>query len=243
MLGKSNQENYYMHNIQKDTEQDLSALQDIVAKMQAAHKTSPLSKHPPILVGASKGQDAALLRRFLASGLSHYGENRVQEAQTKWPPLRREHPELMLHLIGALQSNKAAEAVELFDVIETVDREKIAMALDKEMKRQNRYPPCFIQVNIGKEPQKAGVAPEQLAVFAEYCRKETVLPIVGLMCVPPADVSPAPYFALMHELARESGLKELSMGMSADYETAIAFGATQVRIGTALFGARVGSKV
>lgn len=227
-----------MHNIQEDSKSDASALLDIVAKMQAAHKTSPLTKRPPILVGASKGQDAGLLRQFMDAGLTHYGENRIQEAIAKWPALRAEHPEVTLHLIGALQSNKVAEAVALFDVIETVDREKIALALDKETKRHGRFPRCFIQVNIGKEPQKSGIMPEQLSAFVEFCRQQTALPIVGLMCVPPADTSPAPYFALMYELAKANGLEELSMGMSADYETAITFGATQVRIGTALFGER-----
>lgn len=227
-----------MHNIQPDSKSDISALLDIVAKMRSAHKTGLLSARPPILVGASKGQDAGLLRRFIGAGLTRFGENRVQEAIAKWPALRAAHPEVTLHLIGALQSNKVSEAVAQFDVIETVDREKIAVALDKEMKRQGRFPRCFIQVNIGKEPQKAGVMPEQLAAFITFCRQQTALPIVGLMCVPPADAPPAPYFGLMYALAKANGLEELSMGMSADYETAIAFGATQVRIGTALFGAR-----
>lgn len=216
----------------------MDAYQDIVEKIARLHKKSRGYGRLPSLVAASKGQRVESILPYLKAGLYAYGENRVQEAMEKWTTLRASYPEVRLHLIGALQSNKVAEAVALFDVIETVDREKIALLLDKEMKRQNRWPHCLVQVNIGKEPQKSGVMPERLGEFLAFCREKTDLPIRGLMCVPPADEPPAPYFALMHELAQRHGLTELSMGMSGDFETAIAFGATEVRLGTALFGAR-----
>lgn len=210
----------------------------ILLRMDAAHRKSRLSKRPPMLVAASKDQAPDKILPLLERGVEAYGENRIQEAAAKWPELRRRYPGVRLHLIGALQSNKAAEAVGLFDVIETVDREKIALALDGEMKRQQRFPKCLIQVNIGKEPQKSGVMPGHLETFLKFCREKTSLPICGLMCVPPAHQPPAPYFALLQTLGKRHGLEELSMGMSGDFETAIALGATEVRIGTALFGQR-----
>lgn len=213
-------------------------LQQILGKMERTHQKSPLSDAPACLVAASKAQQEAALLPLLAAGLRDFAENRVQEAQAKWPPLRARFPDVRLHLIGPLQSNKAAEAVALFDVIQTVDREKIACALDAEMRKQNRRQDCYVQVNIGREPQKSGVMPEQLGEFLAFCRRETSLPVLGLMCVPPADMPPAPYFALMRKLKTEYGLPRLSMGMSSDFETAIAFGATEVRVGTALFGER-----
>ncbi len=206
--------------------------------MQNAAAKTPLATQHVELVGACKGKSADTLQPFLKEGLLHYGENRVQEAQKKWLSLKKAYPDAKLHLIGPLQSNKAAQAVALFDVIETVDREKIALKLGEEMHRQGRHLPCLIQVNIGKEPQKAGIMPENLAAFVTFCRDEAKLLVEGLMCVPPAEKDPAAFFALMRELAKRHGLKTLSMGMSGDYETAIAFGATHVRIGTALFGAR-----
>ena len=190
------------------------------------------------LVAVSKTFDADAITPVIEAGQRVFGENRVQEAQQKWPGLKDQTKGIDLHLIGPLQSNKAADAVALFDVIETVDREKIARALAREMERQDRRPKLFIQVNTGLEPQKAGVAPDQLASFMAMCRQDIGLDIAGLMCIPPANENPGPHFALLAKLASEVGLAELSMGMSADYETAIAFGATSVRVGSAIFGAR-----
>lgn len=189
------------------------------------------------LVGASKTQPIAVLEQAIRAGLLHFGENRVQEAQSKWPLLKKSHPALCLHLIGPLQSNKAAEAVALFDVIETIDREKIADAVAAECKKQGKNPACLVQVNTGEEPQKGGVAPVHAAALIAHCRAAG-LNLQGLMCIPPAQANPAPHFAWLQKLAAAHGLKTLSMGMSSDFELAIRFGATHVRLGTALFGER-----
>jgi len=190
------------------------------------------------LVAVSKQQPELRITAMLEAGQRVYGENRVQEAHQRWAGRRGDWPDLRLHLIGPLQSNKAAEAVALFDVIETVDRPKIAAALAAEMTRQNRPLPCLIQVNTGEEPQKSGVLPEELAGFYDYCTKEAGLRVTGLMCIPPAEEEPAMHFALLARLAADLGLAELSMGMSGDYAEAIRFGATSVRVGSALFGQR-----
>ncbi|AVA23637.1 MULTISPECIES: YggS family pyridoxal phosphate-dependent enzyme [unclassified Rhizobium] len=190
------------------------------------------------LVAVSKTFDAEAIRPAISAGQRVFGENRVQESQGKWPLLKAETPEIELHLIGPLQSNKAADAVALFDVIETVDREKIARALADEMKRQGKVLRLYVQVNTGLEPQKAGIAPDDTTAFVDFCRKELGLSIEGLMCIPPADENPGPHFALLAKLAKKSGVEKLSMGMSSDYEIAVAFGATSVRIGSAIFGAR-----
>lgn len=189
------------------------------------------------LIGASKVQPTGLLEEAIALGLRDFGENRVQEAMEKWPALKAAHPEVVLHLIGPLQSNKAKEAVALFDVIQTVDRVKIAEALAVEMQKQGRTPKLLIQVNIGEEDQKAGVTPQDLPGLLAACQG-LGLTIAGLMCVPPAEHNPAPYFALMKKLADRHGLAELSMGMSGDFPVAVRMGATMVRVGTALFGER-----
>lgn len=189
------------------------------------------------LVAVSKTFEADAIRPVLDAGQRVFGENRVQEAQSKWPALREAFPDLELHLIGPLQSNKAKEAVALFDVIESVDRLKIAEALAAEMQRQNRSLPCLVQVNTGKEEQKAGILPEEADAFIQQCRT-LGLTITGLMCIPPVDEEPALHFALLREIARRNGLSVLSMGMSADYPTAVALGATHVRVGSALFGSR-----
>ncbi len=190
------------------------------------------------LITVSKTFSAAEIEPVITAGQRIFAENRVQEATAKWPALRRQYPDLELHLIGPLQSNKAAEAVALFDVIQTVDRAKIAEALAKEMKKQGRALRCFVQVNIGHEAQKAGVAPEALVDFLGLCRESYGLNIVGLMCIPPVEKDPRPYFKAMAEMAARNGLKELSMGMSGDFEAAIGEGATYVRVGSAIFGGR-----
>lgn len=191
-----------------------------------------------VLVAVSKTFAADDICPVIEAGQRVFGENRVQEAQGKWPALRQEFPDLELHLIGPLQSNKAKEAVALFDVIETVDREKIAAELAKEIARQARAPRLYVQVNTGSEPQKAGIEPKEAVAFVNRCRKVHGLAIEGLMCIPPADENPGPHFALLEKLAREAGVDKLSMGMSGDYELAVAFGATSVRVGSAIFGGR-----
>jgi len=190
------------------------------------------------LVAVTKTFGAEDILPVLEAGHRVYGENRVQEAEGKWPALRERFPGLELHLIGPLQSNKAADAVALFDVIETVDREKIARALKAEMDKQGKPLKLYVQVNTGLEPQKAGIAPDETARFVGLCRDELGLDIVGLMCIPPAEENPGPHFALLRKLARESDVAKLSMGMSSDFETAIGFGATSVRVGSAIFGSR-----
>jgi len=191
-----------------------------------------------VLVAVSKTFAADEIRPVIEAGQRVFGENRVQEAQGKWPALKEDYPGIELHLIGPLQSNKTKEAVALFDVIETIDREKIAGALAAEMAKQGRRPRLYVQVNTGLEPQKAGIDPREAAAFVTRCREVHGLDIEGLMCIPPVDENPGPHFALLEKLAREAGVEKLSMGMSSDYEIAIAFGATSVRVGSAIFGNR-----
>ncbi len=190
------------------------------------------------LVAVSKTFDAPDIQPAIDAGQRVFGENRVQEAQGKWPGLKAKAPDIELHLIGPLQSNKAADAVALFDVIESVDREKIARALAAEIAAQERSLRVYIQVNTGMEPQKAGIAPDDVAQFVTLCRDQLGLQVDGLMCIPPVDENPGPHFALLTKLAFENGLAKLSMGMSGDFETAIGFGATSVRVGSAIFGSR-----
>jgi pyridoxal phosphate enzyme (YggS family) len=190
------------------------------------------------LVAVSKTFGRAAIEPVIAAGQRVFGENRVQEAKTKWPALQDLYPDIELHLIGPLQSNKAREAVALFNVIHSLDRPSLAEALAKEIVRQGRTPRLLIEINTGGEPQKAGVLPEQADDFIRRCRDEFRLPIAGLMCLPPADEPPAPHFALTAKIARRNELNLLSMGMSADFPIAIAMGATHVRIGTAIFGDR-----
>jgi pyridoxal phosphate enzyme (YggS family) len=189
------------------------------------------------LVAVSKTQSAEAIRPLIEAGQREFGENRVQEAQDKWPALKAQTPGLRLHLIGRLQSNKAGDAVALFDSIHSVDRLSLVSALSEAMAGAGRRPHCFLQVNIGDEPQKGGCAVADLPALVE-ASLEAGLPVAGLMCIPPAGVEPAPYFALLARLARRHGLAGLSMGMSGDYETAVTIGATHVRVGTALFGDR-----
>jgi pyridoxal phosphate enzyme (YggS family) len=190
------------------------------------------------LVAVSKTHDAARIRPFLDLGHRCFGENRVQEAMGKWPELRQEFGDIELHLIGPLQTNKVREAVANFDVIETVDRPKLAGKLAEEMSAQARRLPIYVQVNTGLETQKGGVAPAEADEFIEACRSEYGLSVVGLMCIPPQSEEPSLHYMLLAQIAERNGLAGLSMGMSGDYETAIQFGATSVRVGTVLFGAR-----
>jgi len=207
-------------------------------RIEAAARAVGRAADAVSLVAVSKTHPAAAVRAALKAGQRVFGENRVQEALAKFPGLRREFPDLTLHLIGPLQTNKVKDAVARFDVIETVDRPRLAEALAREMARTGRRLPCLIEVNIGEEPQKAGVLPAAADQFIRDCRDRVGLAIVGLMCIPPEHEEPAPYFALLREIARRNGVDQLSMGMSADFETAIRFGATHVRVGTAIFGAR-----
>ncbi|WP_243455853.1 YggS family pyridoxal phosphate-dependent enzyme [Sphingosinicella sp. BN140058] len=203
-------------------------------------KAARLAQRKPgevTLIAVSKTHVPEAIRPLLVAGQRVFGENRVQEAEAKWPALKAEFPDAVLHLIGQLQSNKAEEAVDLFDAIHGVDRPSLVTALSKAMEKSGRRPDCFLQVNIGDEPQKGGCAVAELPALIEAARTAD-LPVVGLMCIPPADVEPAPYFALLAELARRNALAGLSMGMSGDFETAVTIGATHVRVGTALFGAR-----
>jgi hypothetical protein len=213
-------------------------LATVLAQIGEAERAAGRATGSVTLVAISKmhSQDAA--RAALEAGHRTFGENRVQEAKAKWPLLRAAYPDLRLHLVGPLQTNKAKDAVALFDVIETVDRPRLARALADEMARTGRRPDCFIQVNTGEEPQKAGVPPAEADAFIEDCRRIFGLPVAGLMCIPPADDEPALHFALLAEAARRNGLTGLSMGMSADFETAIRLGASHVRVGTAVFGQR-----
>jgi len=218
-----------------DAAGNLAAIHQRMAKaaQQAGRDIAGVS-----LVAVSKTHSAERVEALIAAGQRVFGENRVQEADGKYPALQQRYPDLELHLIGPLQTNKVKEAVALFDVIETVDRPKLADALAREMDKQGRRPACFIQVNTGEEPQKAGVHPADTDGFVRRCRDELKLPVLGLMCIPPADEEPALHFALLAKLAARNGLAKLSMGMSGDFETAIRMGATHVRVGTALFGAR-----
>ncbi|SIR28064.1 hypothetical protein SAMN05880590_1169 [Rhizobium sp. RU35A] len=213
-------------------------LAEVRRKIAAAEQDAGRPVGSATLVAVSKTFEADAIRPVIESGQRIFGENRVQESEAKWPALKAETPGLELHLIGPLQSNKAANAVALFDVIETIDREKIARAVADEMARQGRSLRLYVQVNIGMEPQKAGIEPKQTVDFVRFCRADLGLAIEGLMCIPPADGNPGPYFALLAKLATECGVEKLSMGMSGDFETAVAFGATSVRVGSAIFGHR-----
>lgn len=213
-------------------------LEDVLARISKAANYANRNVADVSLVAVSKTFDGDAIEPVIAAGQRVFGENRVQEAQGKWPALKEKTSDIELHLIGPLQSNKAADAVALFDVIQTVDREKIARALAEECKKQGRQLRFYVQVNTGLEPQKAGIDPRETKAFVTLCRDKLGLNVEGLMCIPPADEYPGPHFALLQKLAKESGLEKLSMGMSGDFETAIEFGATSVRVGSAIFGSR-----
>lgn len=212
-------------------------LADILARIQTARKAAIKPAAATQLVAVSKTVAEAGIREAIAAGQRLFGENRVQEAQSKFPALKQEFPELQLHLIGPLQTNKVKEAVALFDVIQTLDRPKLADTLAQERDKSGRSPSLFLQVNTGEEPQKAGVMPREAGDLIAYARK-LELPLTGLMCIPPVNDDAAPHFAFLAKLARDHGLSNLSMGMSDDFELAVKFGATHVRVGTAIFGAR-----
>ena len=220
-------------DVMADIVANLADVKDRVARARLSDDAAT-----PALVAVSKRQPDDRINAALAAGHRLFGENRVQEAQQRWQHRRDTHPDLALHLIGPLQTNKAAEAVALFDVIEVVDRPKLARMLGQEMDRQGRHLPCYVQVNTGEEEQKSGVLPDEADAFIVQCRDEFGLNIIGLMCIPPQDEEPAMHFALLRTIAARNSLPKLSMGMSGDFEEAVAFGATSVRVGSAIFGAR-----
>lgn len=215
-----------------------SGLSRVLSGIRAAEAGAGRPPGSVTLVAVSKTFGPEEIVPAIEAGQRVFGENRVQETRAKWPDLRSRWTGLELHLIGPLQSNKAAEAVALFDAIHTVDRPRIAAALAAEMERQNRHPKLFIQVNTGREPQKAGIDPDAADAFIDSCRNGHALEIAGLMCIPPVEDDPVPHFSLLAEIAARNGLQGLSMGMSSDYTAAIACGATHVRVGSAIFGVR-----
>ncbi len=210
----------------------------VLENIRNAAKDAQRNPEEISLVAVSKTHDADKIIPLLNEGHRIFGENRVQEAQKKWPELKALYPDVKLHLIGGLQTNKAKEAVALFDVIESLDRPELAEKLAEEMKKQNRFLPCFVQVNTGEEPQKSGVSPKDAVSFVKLFQEKYSLNVIGLMCIPPVDDEPAPHFAFLKKLAKDAGVKELSMGMSDDYPVAVQQGATFVRVGSAIFGKR-----
>lgn len=213
-------------------------LNAVLARIRETAEDCGRSPDDVTLVAVSKTHAADRIVPVLAAGHRVFGENRVQEAISKFPDLKARHPDLKLHLIGPLQTNKSRDAVRLFDVIETLDRPKLAKSLAREMEKQDRRPVCYIEVNTGEESQKSGVLPSETDALIGLARDDLGLPVEGLMCIPPFDEEPAMHFALLRKIAERNGLAGLSMGMSADFETAIRFGATHVRVGTAIFGPR-----
>ena len=213
------------------------ALADVRARITAAAKSCGRDPSSITLIAVSKTHDAERASLAIAAGQRDFGENRVQEAEDKWPGLKAAHP-ATLHLIGPLQTNKVRDAVALFDVIHTLDRPRLAEKLGPEMRAQNRLLRCFVQVNTGHEEQKAGIDPADADAFIKACRDEWDIPVVGLMCIPPVNEEPALHFAFLREIAKRNGLAQLSMGMSDDFEIAITLGATHIRVGSAIFGNR-----
>lgn len=214
---------------------NMAAVQETIKKAAVNAQRNPSDI---TLVAVSKTHPVETIRKALEMGHRVYGENKVQESEEKWPELKADYPDAELHLIGPLQSNKTKRAVQLFDVIETLDRMKLARALAREMDEQEKRVDCYIQINTGEEPQKAGIVPADADAFIKECLETLNLPIIGLMCIPPAGENPALHFGLLSEIAKRNGLSKLSMGMSGDYEVAVMFGATSVRVGTAIFGVR-----
>lgn len=225
-------------SVYQATPDEIQRLEDIEGAISRAAEQAGRDSSDVRLICVTKTIDKNRIEPLLEAGRRDFGENRVQEAAAKWPGLRERFPDVRLSLIGPLQTNKVRDAIRLFDTIETVDRPKLAEALAKEMTRAARSPELFIQVNIGEEPQKAGVWPAEADAFIRQCREDYGLKISGLMCIPPADQPPSPYFALLAKIAKRNAISRLSMGMSSDFEAAIQLGATEVRIGSAIFGAR-----
>jgi pyridoxal phosphate enzyme (YggS family) len=225
----------------KNSPTALDRLKEVRLAIGRAARDAARKPEDVTLVCVSKTFSAVEIEPVLQAGQRVFGENRVQEATEKWPSLRDAYPDIELHLIGLLQSNKTHEAVKLFDVIETVDRDKIACALAAEIQKTGRHPKLYVQVNTGTEPQKAGVLPAECDAFIARCRLEWDLDIAGLMCIPPVDDQASPHFAMLNQIAARNGIKALSMGMSADFELAIQLGATHVRVGSAIFGSRPGA--
>ncbi len=215
-----------------------SRLSEVRAEIARACKDAGRDPAGVTLIAVAKTFGADVIEPVIAEGQKIFGENRVQEAKAKWPPLKAKYPDLELHMVGSLQSNKAREAVALFDAIHSLDRQSLAEALAKEIAKQNRRPLLFVEINTGAEPQKAGVLPQDADAFLRRCREDWGLEVHGLMCIPPLNEAPAPHFALTAKIAARNGLKLLSMGMSADFPVAIAMGATHIRVGTAIFGER-----
>jgi pyridoxal phosphate enzyme (YggS family) len=213
-------------------------LQDIKREISVIKQSYNIKTQNILILGACKTQPSDVIEATIQAGLTDFGENRVQEAETKWPELKKHHPNIRLHLIGPLQTNKVKSALALFDVIQTLDRPKLAEAIASSQNKETRCRGLFIQINTGKEPQKAGIMPEEADAFIRYCIADLNLPVMGLMCIPPEGQPPAPHFALLKKIADRHGLKELSMGMSEDYATAIRMGSTCIRIGRKLFGER-----
>lgn len=216
----------------------VTALRDVLARIEKAREAAIAPAPQTTLIAVTKTHGPERIAPVLEAGHRDFGENRVQEAQGKWPELKAQYPDITLHLIGPLQTNKVRDAMELFDAIHSLDRPKLAEAILREGERVGKMPMLFVQVNTGEEEQKAGVLPREAEAFIAHCRETLKLPIAGLMCVPPVEEPPALHFALLQKLARETGLALLSMGMSGDFETAIKFGATHVRVGTSIFGQR-----
>ena len=216
-------------------------LQDVQANIAKSCAIARREPEDVTLIAVSKMHPAEAIEPLLREGQRHFGENRVQEAQGKWPALREAHPAVQLHLIGQLQSNKAEDAVALFDAIHSLDRPSLVKALAKAMDKRDRRVPCFVQVDVGEEDQKGGCRVAELPALLEQAR-DADIPVAGLMCIPPFGIEAAPFFAFLDKLARDHGLDGRSMGMSGDYETAVRLGATHVRVGTALFGARPAPK-
>jgi pyridoxal phosphate enzyme (YggS family) len=223
---------------ERETRGTIARLAEVIERIARAARDCGRGPDAVTLVCVTKAFGADDIRPVLAAGERVFGENRVKEAMQKWPELKRDFPDIALHLIGPLQSNKAREAVEFFDVIETVDRDKIAAALAQEIAHVGRSPRLYVQVNTGAEPQKAGILPQDADRFIATCRKDLGLDISGLMCIPPVDEQASPHFALLNKIAARTGITTLSMGMSADFELAIQLGATHVRLGSAIFGER-----
>lgn len=235
VLAKPRKHGHEMAAMDKDV---VNRLNEVKGRMASALRAAGRSPEKAELIAVSKTFSAEDIEPAILAGQRKFGENRVQESLSKWPDLKRQHPDLELHLIGPLQSNKVDDAVRLFDVIQTVDRPKIAAAIAKACRDQGRELHCLVQVNIGSEPQKAGVGPKDVDPFIRACIQQFGLKIVGVMCIPPQGENPVTYFEQMKDIAIRNGLKEISMGMSSDYELALAHGATLVRVGSAIFGTR-----